>query len=72
MTIKKSKLLCLCNLVSEKEILSVLKRGARNLEEVQKITLATTGCGRCKGEIEATINHYFSSKAPDLQQNIDF
>ncbi len=72
MTVKKSKLICLCNGVSEKEILSVLKRGARDLEKVQKFTRASAGCGRCKSEIEAIINNYCSSKAPDLQQNINF
>ena len=72
MTVKKSKLICLCNGVSEREILVALKQGARDLEEIKKITLATTGCGRCKGETEAAVNQYFSSKAPDLQQNIDF
>jgi NAD(P)H-nitrite reductase large subunit len=72
MSVKKSKLICLCNGVSEKEILSILKRGARDLEDVKKFTLAASGCGRCKAETEAVIKHYFSGKAPETQQMLNF
>jgi len=72
MTVKKTKLVCLCNGVSDKDILGILKRGARDLDEVKKLTLATSGCGRCKGETEAIIHHYFSGKAPDSQQRLNF
>jgi NAD(P)H-nitrite reductase large subunit len=72
MTAKKAKLICMCNGVSDKDILSILKRGARDLGEVKKFTLATAGCGRCKGETEAIIHHYLSGKAPDSQQRLNF
>lgn len=65
-------MVCICNGVTENEILRILKRGARDLGDVKKITLASSSCGRCKSEIEAVMARYLSSKTPDLQQNIDF
>lgn len=72
MTNKKDKQVCLCNGVTEREILQLLKRGARDLDEVKKITLAATGCGKCKCEVEAVLEFYFNHKKPDLQQRLDF
>jgi NAD(P)H-nitrite reductase large subunit len=59
-------------MVTESEILQILKKGARDLEDVKKFTLASTSCGRCKIETESIIKRYFDNKQIDLQQNIDF
>lgn len=72
MTGKREKLVCICNCVSESEILSVLKKGAKDLEEVKRFTFATTSCGRCKGETESIVQRYFSNKPTDSQTNIVF
>ena len=72
MAIRKNKLVCLCNGVTETAILRILKKGARDINDVRKFTLASSGCGKCKGEIEAIMEHYFRNKISDLQQNIDF
>ena len=72
MTLKTNRIICICHSVNEKEILRLLKRGARDLGEVKKFTLASTGCGRCKVEVEAVIEKYLSNKIADLQQNIEF
>ncbi len=72
MAVKKIRLICHCNGVTESEILSVLKKGARNADEVSEFTLASTNCGRCKSEIVAISNHFFENKKPDLQQSIEF
>ena len=69
---KKNKLVCLCNGVTETEILSVLKKGAKDVDEVSQFTLASTNCGKCRGEIAAIANHFLSNKKPDLQRNIEF
>ena len=69
---KKNRLVCLCNGVTETEILSVLKKGAKNVDEISKFTLASTNCGKCRGEIVAIANHFLSNKKPNLQQNIEF
>jgi len=72
MAIKKQRIVCMCNGVTEKEILRILKRGARNLEDVKNFTSAATGCGKCKSETEAIVQQFNKSKSPDLQTNIDF
>ena len=72
MAVKKTRTVCLCTGTTETEILQVLKKGAKNLDEVKEFTLASTGCGRCKGEVEALIDQYKKNKTIDLQQNIDF
>lgn len=72
MTGKREKLICLCNCVSEKEILQVLKKGAKDLEQVKRLTYAATSCGRCKGETESLIRQYLDNKPTDGQINIPF
>ena len=68
----RKRVVCQCNGVTETEILRILKKGAKNVDEVSKITLASTGCGRCKGEIIMITNSYLSNKKPDIQRHIDF
>lgn len=41
------RLVCFCNMVSEKEIIGELKEGARETSDIQRITRAGTSCGRC-------------------------
>lgn len=69
---KKNRQVCLCNGVTEKEILRILKKGAKNIDDVKRFTLSATSCGRCKGEVEVLLNQYFKNKKPDLQQDFDF
>jgi NAD(P)H-nitrite reductase large subunit len=69
---KKNRQLCICNGVTEKEILKILKKGAKSLDDVKNFTLAATGCGRCKGEVEALLNQYLKNKKPDLQRDLNF
>ena len=72
MNYKKNKIVCLCNGVTEKEILKLLKLGAKDLEEVRQFTLASTGCGKCRGEITGIVERFFVNKTPDLQGRINF
>ena len=72
MTNKKNRLVCICNGVTETDILRILKKGARNVEDVKKFTLASTVCGKCRSEIQTITDQYFSTKKPDFQQNINF
>jgi bacterioferritin-associated ferredoxin len=69
---KKNKLVCLCNGVNEREILRLLKRGARDFDDVKKFTLASTGCGKCRREIETIVNQFFINIKNDSQQKIFF
>ncbi len=68
----KNKLVCICNSVSEKEIISILKKGAYSLADIQRFTPAGTSCGRCRKEIEALAANYLGSRKPDPQQRIEF
>jgi bacterioferritin-associated ferredoxin len=66
------KLVCLCNLVDEKEIVPVLKKGAATIDEIKKFTGAGTSCGRCHNEINSLIDLYQKKKPKDPQVKLDF
>ena len=65
-------MICLCNGIAEKEILKLLKLGARDFEDIKKFTLASTSCGKCRREIESIVNQFFINKKNDAQQKINF
>lgn len=69
---RKTKLVCICNGVNENEILKLLKRGALDFEDVKNFTLASTGCGKCRREIENIVNQFITNKEIDAQQKINF
>lgn len=68
----RRKIICLCNLVEAKDIEFALKKGARTLGEVGKLTGAGLSCGRCIPEIEEIINRYKKNEPKDLQKKLDF
>ena len=70
----KSKFVCNCKCVTKKEILgSIRKKGADSFLEVRAITLATTGCGRCKPEVERIVlDELTSHDVRRMQLKIDF
>lgn len=41
------RLVCICNMVSEKEIIGELKKGAKETADIQQATRAGTSCGKC-------------------------
>ncbi len=61
------RLVCLCNFVDEKEIVSLLKKGAESTVQIQNLTRAGTTCGRCLPEIDALVATYRKDK-PEPQQ----
>ena len=67
-----SKLICFCNLVDEKEILSVLKKGAISSSDIQEHTRAGTTCGRCLPEIDGLVADYTKNKPKEQQKKLDF
>lgn len=67
-----SRLVCLCNFVTEDEIISVLKKGARTTEEIQQHTRAGTSCGKCLTLIDQIVNDYLEQKPDDPQTKLDF
>lgn len=52
------RLVCLCNLVEENEILLALKKGATTTKEIQATTRAGTSCSRCITEINRMAEEY--------------
>ena len=67
-----NRLVCLCNLVTEKEILIALKKGAQSTVDIQKITRAGTSCGRCLVVIDALVEEYLAQVPANPQQKINF
>jgi bacterioferritin-associated ferredoxin len=66
------RLVCICNFVTEKEIIEALRKGARSTSEIQKYTRAGTSCGRCLPEIDALVEEFLASLPDDPQQKIGF
>lgn len=50
--LKETDMVCNCNAVSYGDILRAIKDGAKNLEDIQRITKASTSCGSCSTLIE--------------------
>jgi bacterioferritin-associated ferredoxin len=66
------RLVCLCNMVTEKEIHAALVKGARTTSEIQKITRAGTSCGRCLMWIDSIVEEFLINLPNESQQRIDF
>ena len=66
-----TRLVCMCNLVTEDEIISVLKKGAVSTEEIQEFTRAGTSCGRCLVMIDQIVSDYLKQKPIDPQTKLD-
>lgn len=66
------RLVCVCNLVTEKEILQVLRKGALSTSDIRQATRAGTSCGRCLMEIDRMVEEYLEQKPGDGQQRLHF
>ncbi len=69
--IMSNRLICLCNFVDEKEINSLLKKGAKSTKDIQFLTRAGTSCGRCLPLIDELVSNY-NAKSKDEQGKLDF
>ena len=50
-------MICKCMAVSEEEIIyTVKKKNAHTIAEIQRITGASTGCGRCGVKVQSIID----------------
>ena len=65
------KLVCICNLVEEKEIETLLEKGANSTEDIQKLLRAGTSCGRCLPEIDEIVKAYKKKKPEDQQKKLE-
>lgn len=66
------KLICICGLVEEKEVIVALKKGAASTEEIQQLTGAGRSCGRCLSEIEEMVLLHERRETKDLQRKLNF
>ena len=66
------RLVCLCNVVDEEEIISVLKKRANSTGEIQQLTRAGTSCGKCLPIIDEIVEKYKNEKPKDQQKKLDF
>jgi nitrite reductase (NADH) large subunit len=68
-----NRLICICNFVDEKEINSLLKKGAASTKDIQFLTRAGTSCGRCLPLIDELVEAFKNAKPKDQQQGkLDF
>lgn len=65
------RLVCICNLVTEKEIMSFLEKGASSAKDIQMLTRAGSSCGRCLPEIDQIVEQYEKEKPKDPQKKLD-
>ena len=47
---------CVCNAVSDRDIIEAIRDGAENLEHIQERLGASTGCGTCRDFTEQLID----------------
>ena len=66
------KLVCLCNLVDQNEIISFLKKGAESTNDIQQLTRAGSSCGRCLTEIDQIVENYKKAKPKEQQKKLNF
>lgn len=65
------RFVCICNMVSEKEILTTLKKGAKSTEDIQFMTRAGTSCGKCLMTIDQIVEEYEMNAAIDPQRKLE-
>ncbi len=66
-----NRLVCLCNFVDEKEIVSLLKKGAESTVQVQSLTRAGTSCGRCLPIIDDLVARHKKNKPKNQQGKLE-
>lgn len=66
------RLVCICNMVTEKEIQAALAKGAQSTTDIQRMTRAGTSCGRCLAWIDSIVEEFLGNLPNDPQQRIDF
>lgn len=67
-----NRLICICNFVDEKEINSLLKKGAASTKDIQFLTRAGTSCGRCLPLIDELVENFIKTKSKEQQGKLDF
>ncbi|HOK87067.1 MAG TPA: (2Fe-2S)-binding protein [Tenuifilum sp.] len=71
---KNEKIICHCNGVSEKAVVKTIhQKGAIGMNDIQRLTLAATGCRRCFAQVEEILlSELDKLKVNGLQLKINF
>lgn len=67
-----NRLICICNLVDEREIMLYLQKGAISVADIQRLTRAGTSCGKCLPALDEIVKHHENKKPKDQQTKLDF
>ena len=67
-----TRLVCMCNVVSENEIKAALKKGATTTSIIQKMTGAGTSCGKCLVVVDGLLEKHLEFLPDNPQQKINF
>ena len=62
-----SKIICHCKMVTEKEIKTLVKKGATSANEITELTGAGSGCGRCKPRVVDFVQKELEKKPVNQQ-----
>jgi len=49
--------ICHCRMISTEKILNTIKQGVFSTSEISRLTMAGTGCGSCKKDIDELLNY---------------
>ena len=67
-----NRLVCICNMVSEQEIINELKKGALDTSDIQYATRAGTSCGKCLMTIDQIVEEHHAIQPKDAQGKLNF
>jgi nitrite reductase (NADH) large subunit len=67
-----NRLICICNFIDEKEIKSLLRKGAESTKDIQNLTRAGTSCGKCLSLIDELVANHQNEKPKVSQEKLDF
>lgn len=65
------RIVCLCNLIEEKEINAILEKGAESTKDIQMYTRAGTSCGRCLPQIDELVEAHKKKKSKTQQKRLN-
>jgi nitrite reductase (NADH) large subunit len=54
-------MICVCKSVSKEKLIDSIRRGNHTIEAIAADTLATTGCGTCKPQVQKILEETLKS-----------
>jgi nitrite reductase (NADH) large subunit len=66
-----SELVCKCNSVSYQDILKAIENGAKTIEDIQKLTKASTSCGGCMVDVEMILSSKAKEQPPKKLNKVE-